>query len=151
MMDVSPSSHWSEPLECVSLVLCNFPFHTDINLAGLPEWRCEWSVYRCRRHSALTRGLCVIGSAGSVAMLGSCVTVRLTDSAGILKPIEMLEPSPSSTGPSWHRQWQEFLNSKYPSVEPELIQYALLLLGHADKASSKEPVGCGYCCRCDCV
>lgn len=54
------SSHhwslWSEALKFVFLVLYNLPFHSDINLPGLPKWRWEWSVYRCKQHSALTRG-----------------------------------------------------------------------------------------------
>ncbi len=49
-------------------------------------------------------GLHVIGSAGGVAMLSSRVTAYSAYSAGILRPNEMPEPSPSSAGPSWQHQ-----------------------------------------------
>lgn len=148
MMAVSLSSHWREALECVSLVPCNLPFHADINLGGLPKWRCEWSVYRCRRHSSLTRGGFVwLAQSAALPCSGAVshtVWLILQASSNQLRCLSLHPAARLQAGSVWDR-------SCYPSVEPELIQHALLLLGHADKAPSKEPVGCGYCCSCDWV
>lgn len=90
MMDASLSSLWSETPEFVFLVLDNlaFPWYQSGRLAKV-KVRVIW--VQMQAAFSPDSGICVIGSAGSVAMLSSRVTVYLAYSSGNRGPIEMPE------------------------------------------------------------